>query len=178
MKGQYIVVQLLSCVRLLATPLTATSQASLSFTIPQFVPTHVRWVSDAIQSSHPLLAPSSLALNLSQHQDCFQWISFSHEVPRELELQLQHESFQWMMKGQCVVRIRYFYVYLYHLSGFPSGSDGKKKKLPAMWKTWVWSLGGEDPLEKGMANPSSIPAWRILWIEGHEVTKSRTRLSD
>ena len=37
--------------------------------------------------------------------------------------------------------------------------------LPAMRETWVWSLGWEDPLEKGMTTYSSILAWRILWIE-------------
>ena len=35
------------------------------------------------------------------------------------------------------------------------------KNLPVMLETWVWSLGGEDPLEKGMATHSSILAWRI-----------------
>ena len=35
--------------------------------------------------------------------------------------------------------------------------------LPAMWETWVRSLGWEDPLEKGMATHSSILAWRIPW---------------
>ena len=39
------------------------------------------------------------------------------------------------------------------------------KNLPAMQETWVRSLGGEDPLEKGMATHSSIPAWRIPWTE-------------
>ena len=39
------------------------------------------------------------------------------------------------------------------------------KNLPAMWKTQVQSLGREDPLEKGMANCSSILAWRIPWTE-------------
>ena len=39
------------------------------------------------------------------------------------------------------------------------------KNLPAMWETWVRSLGGEDPLEKRMATHSSILAWRILWTE-------------
>ena len=39
------------------------------------------------------------------------------------------------------------------------------QNLPAMWETWVWSLGGEDPLEKGMATHSSILAWRIPWTE-------------
>ena len=39
------------------------------------------------------------------------------------------------------------------------------KHLPAMWETWVRSLGREDPLEKEMATHSSILAWRILWME-------------
>ena len=39
------------------------------------------------------------------------------------------------------------------------------KRLPAMWETWVRSLGWEDPLEKEMASHSSILAWRIPWME-------------
>ena len=39
------------------------------------------------------------------------------------------------------------------------------KNLPAMWETWVRSLGGEDPLVKEMATHSCILAWRIPWIE-------------
>ena len=39
------------------------------------------------------------------------------------------------------------------------------KRLPAMWETWVQSLGREDPLEKEMATHSSILAWRIPWTE-------------
>ena len=39
------------------------------------------------------------------------------------------------------------------------------KNLPAMWETWVRSLGQEDPLEKEMATLSSILAWRIPWTE-------------
>ena len=57
------------------------------------------------------------------------------------------------------------------------------KCLPAMWETWVRSLGREDPLEKEMATHSSILAWRIPWMEQlgglqSTVTKSRTRLSN
>ena len=37
------------------------------------------------------------------------------------------------------------------------------KNLPAMWETWVPSLGWEDPLEKGKATHSSILVWRIPW---------------
>ena len=39
------------------------------------------------------------------------------------------------------------------------------KNLPAMWETWVQSLDDENPLEKEMATPSSILAWRIPWME-------------
>ena len=61
----------------------------------EFTQTHVRWVSDAMQSSHPLLSPSPPALNLSQHQGLFQWVSCSYQVAKVLEFQLQHQSFQW-----------------------------------------------------------------------------------
>ena len=39
------------------------------------------------------------------------------------------------------------------------------KNLPAMWEMPVQSLSWEDPLEKGMATHSSIPAWRVPWTE-------------
>ena len=39
------------------------------------------------------------------------------------------------------------------------------KHLPAMWDTWVQSLGWEDPLEKEMATHSSTLAWKIPWME-------------
>ena len=42
------------------------------------------------------------------------------------------------------------------------------ENLPAMQEMGVWSLGGEDPLEKGMATHSSIFAWRIPWTEGSD----------
>ena len=49
---------------------------------------------------------------------------------------------------------------------------------PAMWETWVQSLGWEDPLEKGKATHFSILAWRIPWTTVYGVAKSWTRLSD
>ena len=55
--------------------------------------THVHWVSDAIQPSHPLSYPSPPAFNLSQHQGLFKWVSSSHQVAKVLELQLQHQFF-------------------------------------------------------------------------------------
>ena len=47
--------------------------------------------------------------------------------------------------------------------GFPGGSV--VKNLPAKQKTWVRSLGGEDPLEEVVATHSSILAWEIPWTE-------------
>ena len=46
---------------------------------------------------------------------------------------------------------------------FPEGSLVAQtvKSLPAMWETWVHSLGQEDPMEEGMATHSSVLAWRI-----------------
>ena len=58
------------------------------------------------------------------------------------------------------------------------------KNPPAMWETWVQSLGGEDPLEEGMVTHSSIFVWRIPMDRGawratvHGLAKSWTRLSD
>ena len=63
--------------------------------LPEFTQTHVHWVGDAIQPSHPLLSPSPPAPNASQHQGLFQGINSSHEVAKVLEFQLQHQSFQW-----------------------------------------------------------------------------------
>ena len=60
--------------------------------------THVHWVGDATQPSHPLSSPSPPAPNPSQHQGLFQWISSSHQVAKGLEFQLQHQSFQWIFR--------------------------------------------------------------------------------
>ena len=60
----------------------------------------------------------------------------------------------------------------------------KVTNLPAMWETWVRSLGWDYPLEEGMATHSSMLAWRTPTDRGawratvHGVAKSRTRLSD
>ena len=60
--------------------------------------THVHWVSDAIQPSHPLSSPSPPSFSLSHHQGLFQWVSSSHQVTKVLEFQLQHQFFQWIFR--------------------------------------------------------------------------------
>ena len=64
--------------------------------LPELTQTHVHWVGDANQPSHPLSSPSPPALNLSQHQGLFKWVSSSHQVAKVLEFQLQHQFFQWI----------------------------------------------------------------------------------
>ena len=68
--------------------------------LPELTQTHVHWVSDAIQPSHPLSSPSPPAFNISQLQCLFQWVSSSHQVGRALEFQLQHQSFQWTFRTE------------------------------------------------------------------------------
>ena len=52
--------------------------------------------SNRLIHGHPLLPP---ALNLSQHQGLFQWVGSSHQVAKVSELQLQHQSFQWIFRA-------------------------------------------------------------------------------
>ena len=62
--------------------------------LPELTQIHIPQVSDAIQTSHPLLSPSPPAFNLGQPQGFFLCVSFSHQVATILEFQLQHQPFQ------------------------------------------------------------------------------------
>ena len=89
-------VQLLSRVRLFATPWIAARQASLSITnswsLLKLIEFHR--VGDAIQPSYPLSSPSPPAFSLTQHQGLFKWVSSLYQVAKVLEFQLQHQSFR------------------------------------------------------------------------------------
>ena len=92
-------VQLLSHVQLFVTPWTASCQASLSITNSRsLLSAHDHRVGDGFQPSHPLPSPSPPAFSLSQHLGLFQWVSSSHHVAKVLELQLQHQSSQWIFR--------------------------------------------------------------------------------
>ena len=54
--------------------------------LPEFAQTHVHWISDAIQPSHPLASPSPPAFKLFQHQGLCQWVSSSHQVAKVLKV--------------------------------------------------------------------------------------------
>ena len=66
--------------------------------LPEFTQTHVHWVGDAIQPSHPLSSPSPPTFNLSQHQGLFQWLTSLHQVAKVSEFQLHYQSFWWIFR--------------------------------------------------------------------------------
>ena len=89
--------------------------------LPESTQTHVHRVGDAIQPSHPLSSPSPPALNLSQHQGLFQWVSSLQQVAKVLEFQLQHQSFQWIFRTD----------FLYDgLVGSPCSPRGSQESSP------------------------------------------------
>ena len=94
-----VVVQSLSRVRVFAAPWTAAHKAALSFTISLSL---LKLIHDeSVTPSkplHSLSSPSPPAFSLSKHQGFLQWISSLHYMVRELELHLQHQSFQWIFR--------------------------------------------------------------------------------
>ena len=73
------------------------SRVPVHHQLSELAQTRAHWVGDAIQPSHPLSFPSS-AFSISQNQGLFQWVSSSHPVATVLDLQLQHQSFQWIFR--------------------------------------------------------------------------------
>ena len=82
----------------LCDPMDCTPGLPVHHQFPEFTQTHVHWIGDAIQPSHPLSSPSPPAFNLSQHQGLFKWVSSLHQVAEVLEFQLQHQFFQWIFR--------------------------------------------------------------------------------
>ena len=87
-----------SCLTLCDPMNLSTPGLPIHHQLPEFTQTHVHWVGDAIQPSHPPLCLSPPAPNPSQHQGLFKWVSSLHQVAKVLESQLQHQSFQWIFR--------------------------------------------------------------------------------
>ena len=106
---------------------------------PEFAQTHVHWAGDAIHPSHPLPSPSPPASNLSQHQGLFQCVSSSHQVTKGLdkglELQLQHQPFQW------IFRIYFFYKSNYKIIWSLCSPRDSQESFPAPQFKSINSLG-------------------------------------
>ena len=77
--------------------------------LPEFTQTHAHWVSDAIQPSHPLSSPSPPTFNLSQYQGLIKWVTPLQQVAKVLELQLQHQSFQWIFRADFLLCLTPFF---------------------------------------------------------------------
>ena len=95
--------------------------------------THVHWVGDAIQQSHPRSSPSPPHFNHSQHQGLFKWVSSSHQVAKVLEFQLQHQSFQWIPRTDLP------YV---GLAGSPCSPRASQESSPAFQPRWCVCVSG------------------------------------
>ena len=69
--------------------------------LPELIQTHVHRVGDAIWPSHPLSSPPPppFPRSLFEHWGLFQWVSSSHQEAKVLELQLQHQSIQWIFRA-------------------------------------------------------------------------------
>ena len=83
--GTFSSVQSLSCPTLCDPMNRSTPGLPVYHQLPESTQTHVHRVCDAIKPSHLLSSPSPLALNLSQHQGLFKWVSSSHQVAKVLE---------------------------------------------------------------------------------------------
>ena len=101
-KGKFVFSQFSSVAQSCPTLCDPTDCSMPGFAVyhqqPEFTQTHVHWVSNSIQPSHPLSSPSPSAFSLSQHRGLFKWVSSSHQVGKVLEFQLQHQSFQWIFR--------------------------------------------------------------------------------
>ena len=93
-----IVVQLLSRIWLCDPMDCSTSGFPVLYHLPELAQLHVHWVGDVTQPSCPLSSPFPPVFNLFQHQGLFKWVSSLLQVARVLELQLQHQSLQWIFK--------------------------------------------------------------------------------
>ena len=116
-------------------------------------------------------------------------VLLSPQIPEKMSLILKLVKWQWEHSCQCTLiffklfNIYHitFYLYIWFMKLCVFLSQGFRillicvftwaplvaqmvNHLPAMWETWVWSLGWEDPLEKEMATHSSTLVWKIPWM--------------
>ena len=126
--------------------------------LPEFAQTHVHWVSEAIQPSHPLSPPSPSVVNLPQHQGLFQWVGSSHQVAEVGELQLQHQSFQWIFRVDCWEVGCFLFLFL--LGRVNSSFESESKvalSCPTLWDPMDCTCMGFSREEYWSGLPSPSP---------------------
>ena len=97
--------------------------------LPEFTMTHVHWVRDAIQPSHPRSSPSPPALNPSQHQSLFQWAYYTEWSKSEIKM-----SIWYMMCLNCGVGEDSWESL--GLQGDPTSPFWRRSTLGFLWKEW------------------------------------------
>ena len=124
--------------------------------LPEFAQTHVDWVHDAIQPSHPLSSPSPPALNLSQHQGLFQWVGSSRQVAKVLELQLQRVCLWTPVLTRCMISCPC----LHFSSYLPAATDRiQPSNTPEpVSSTWGSSEIAACPPPPTADDPSALPS--------------------
>ena len=90
--------------------------------LQEFTETHVHWVGDAIKPSHPLLSPSPLAPNLSQHQSLFQWVN-----------SLSSNTMCWIWQGKKITIVQS----THRIQCFYTGSSWENTHKAIFWGTGV-----------------------------------------
>ena len=93
-----VVVQSLSPVWLFVSPWTIACQSSLAFTISWSLLKLMSLKSVMLTNHLTLFHPFSSCRQFSQYQGLFQWMASAHQVATELELQFQHQPFQWIFR--------------------------------------------------------------------------------
>ena len=76
--------------------------------LPEFTQTHIHWVGDAIQPSHPLLSPFPSAPNPSQHQSLFQWVNSLHEVGSTNLNSMQSKGLSRVFSNTTIQKLQFF----------------------------------------------------------------------
>ena len=156
-----VVVQSLRHVQLCDPMDCSTSGFPVLHYLPEFAQTHVHWVSDVIQPSHPLPPPSPLALNLSQHHSLFQWVGSSHQVAKVLDI--YHQSFQWIFRAdflstELALCIRWPEYWSFSFSISPSN---EYPGLVSFIMDWLDLLAAQRTLRSLLQHHSSKAS--ILW---------------
>ena len=170
-----VVVWLLRCVRVCYPMDCSTPGFPILHHLLQFAETHVHWVGDVIQPSHPWSSLSPPAFSLSQHQGLSQRVCSSYQRPKywSFTFSISPSNEYW---GLIFSRIDYLI------------SLQTRQLSRVFSSTTIWSrqfLGTQSfHLEKATAPHSSTLAWKIPWMEepgglqSMGVTKSQTRLSE